>query len=489
MNTSRVIFFLGIGGISMSSLALYFHVKGHKVFGYDKTKSPVTKALEDEGIELFFEDDARLLPEDLTGLEVIYTPAVPSTSALFQACVVAGIPMKKRAEVLGEIVAAHEGGPSLAVAGTHGKTTTSTLLAHLFQAAFRLALAFLGGMSTNYKTNLMMANRPSMKSPVIVEADEFDRSFLQLHPQGAIITSADPDHLDIYRDAETFALGFQAFAKQVTETLIVRKGLEEVLFPQDQLPTAAKVYTYGYAEEGADITIDRIWLDNGLQHFALTTPWASFDDLTLGLPGRHNAENAAAAASLALAYGLNAEEVRGGIASYKGVHRRFDVRVRSERLVYIDDYAHHPTEINALYTAVSELYPKSNLVAIFQPHLYSRTRDFKDEFVKALARFDMVVLMPIYAAREQPIKWVSSESLQSGLGWKRKQVAVLEADEILEFIETQIDAFTDENAPPMVLLTIGAGDIDRLVAPIEKMIKQSLNLSASSTSTTSRNNG
>ena len=481
MSYKREIFFLGIGGISMSSLARYYHAQGVSVFGYDKTPSPLTSALQDEGIVVYFEDDASIIGADTNGLEVIYTPAVPTTSKLFQACVKAGVPMKKRAEAIGDIVATRRLGPTLAVAGTHGKTTTSTLLAHLFEQAGRAPLAFLGGLSTNYQTNLLLGDSNRDDSPAIVEADEFDRSFLQLSPEGAIITSADPDHLDIYGDAETFAKGFQAFASQVYDTLIIRKGLEGTLFPVDQPPaeaTRANIYTYGYSEESADITIDRIWVENGLQHFALTTPWATIDDLPLGLPGRHNAENAAAAASLALAYGLSAEEVVRGVASYQGVHRRFDVRIRTENLVYIDDYAHHPTEINALYTAVRELYPEHNLIAIFQPHLYSRTQDFKDEFVKALARFDMITLMPIYAAREQPIKWVSSESLQSGLGWKRKQVAVLDHEEVLDFVKMTLRFMIDDDAKPIVLLTIGAGDIDRLVAPIEEQIKRHLKVAS-----------
>jgi UDP-N-acetylmuramate--alanine ligase len=446
----HTIYFLGIGGIGMSALARYFIAKGYQVHGYDRTPTVLTDSLEKEGMHIHFHEDISLIPAQ-TGL-VVYTPAIPVTNSEFQYLLKSGIRMMKRAEVLGMLSSEYK---TIACAGTHGKTTISTMVSYLLQKSHVGCQAFLGGISRNFNTNLLLSDT----SPFLVaEADEYDRSFLHLHPYIAIITSIDSDHLDIYQTHDAVNEAFSSFTGNIISqgTLILKKGLDIPLL----LPADSHVYTYAVNQE-ADYYASNLSIENGLYHFDFTYPFGKIDNLTLGIPGLYNVENAAAALAAALLAGVTPDELSLGLSTFKGVKRRFDIRLNEPNLAYIDDYAHHPEEINACISSARAMFPGRKLTGIFQPHLFSRTRDFADEFAKSLSRLDEVLLLPIYPARELPMEGVDSQMLLSLINNPNKHL-VEKAD--------IPDCFTGKYAE--VVLTMGAGDIDTLVEPIENFFRK-----------------
>lgn len=439
------IYFIGIGGIGMSAIARYYNAKGFRVSGYDKTPSPLTHALESEGIDVHYEDNVDFVPKDVDETLVVYTPAVPKDMGELVYVQEKGYRVIKRSRMLGEIA---EGQRCMAVAGTHGKTTTSTLTSHIFTASGEGCSAFLGGISKNYDTNLLI----SENNVIVAEADEFDRSFLQLFPEIAVITSMDPDHLDIYGDEAHIREAFKAFASQVSGTVIAKYGLDITA-----ADTKARIMTYGFNEPSADFWAEP--LERG--HFNLHHPDGVIEDCVAGIPGWVNVENGTAAAAIALCYGLEPEKVREALASFEGVKRRFDMQVRSEKCVYIDDYAHHPREIAAALSSIRESYPDMKLTAAFQPHLYTRTRDFAPEFAEALSNVDKLILLEIYPAREEPIPGVTSEIIFKDVTAPEK--VLLRRDEFMDYMK---------NEPVELLVTLGAGDIDRFVPEIAHMLSR-----------------
>ena len=446
------VYFIGIGGIGMSALARYYKFKGFNVAGYDRTPSELTTQLENEGIAVHYEDRPDLVPADVEESLIVYTPAVPKDLGEMQKVMNGGYTVVKRSRTLGEIT---RGQRCLAVAGTHGKTTTSTLTAHIFTETGEGCSAFLGGISRNYGTNLLMSH----KNNVVVEADEFDRSFLQLHPEIAVITAVDPDHLDIYGDYAHVVEAFKAFASQVTGTVIAKKGTP--IGPED---TKAKVLTYHYTDQSADFCALNPQPDEcGFYHYDLQYPGGVVKDIRVGAPGWVNAENSVAAAAIALTYGLEPNAVRAAIGTFEGVKRRLEMHVSSPRLSYIDDYAHHPAELASAISSMREMFPGRKLTAIFQPHLYTRTRDFAAEFAEALSKVDKLILLDIYPAREEPIPGVTSEMIFKDITAPEK--VLLKKEELMDYL-------ADE--PVDVLVTFGAGNIDRYIEPITKLLKSRL---------------
>lgn len=446
----KSVYFIGIGGIGMSAIARYYNHLGYSVSGYDKTPSPLTSALEREGIEVHFEPDMGKIPQDRNNALVIYTPAIPEEMEELKYLVENGYRVIKRSEALGEITRGHT---TLAVAGTHGKTTTTTLLAHLLQSSGIGCSAFLGGISKNYGSNLIL-NR---NNTIVVEADEFDRSFLRLHPRMAVITSMDADHLDIYSDIEHVREAFIQFGSQCSEALIVRKGLEQYF---GKGVTGAKVYSYSYCD-GGDFYADEVRLLNGGRlSFTLHLLDKEIKECILGIPGKINIENAVAASAIAFLNGAAPDEIKRGMLSYKGVNRRFDLRAEYDGHIYIDDYAHHPKEISAALESIRELFPGKDLTVIFQPHLYSRTRDFHEEFAKSLSMADSLILLPIYPAREEPIEGITSEIILERVTCREKKIVSKE-----ELIEEIASRERD------ILMTVGAGDIERSVPLIEEFYR------------------
>lgn len=441
----RNIYFIGIGGIGMSAIARYYNAKGYKVSGYDKTPSPLTLALEHEGIEVHYEDNIAYVPQDIEGTLVVYTPAVPKDMGELVHVQENGYRVIKRSKMLGEI---SRGQRCMAVAGTHGKTTTSTLVSHLFMASGEGCSAFLGGISKNYDSNLLISGN----DVVVAEADEFDRSFLQLFPEIAVITSMDADHLDIYGDEAHIVEAFKTFASQVSGTVIARHGLD--ITSKD---TAAKVMTYSFGDSEADFWAEP--LERG--HFNLHWPGGVIEDCVVGIPGWVNVENATAASAIALTYGIEPAAVKDALASFAGVKRRFDMQVKTDGCVYIDDYAHHPREIAAALSSIRESYPDMKMTAVFQPHLYTRTRDFAPEFAQALSAADKLILLDIYPAREEPIPGVTSEIIFNDVTAPEK--VLLKRAELMDYLKDE---------PVELLVTIGAGDIDRFVGPIGELLKE-----------------
>jgi UDP-N-acetylmuramate--alanine ligase len=446
------IYFIGIGGIGMSAIARYYHQKGLKVTGYDKTPSELTLALESEGIEVHYEDNIDFIPKDVENTLVVYTPAVPKDMGELVYVQEKGYRVIKRSRTLGEIA---QGQRCLAVAGTHGKTTTSTLLAHIFQDSEEGCSAFLGGISKNHNTNLLV----SENNTIVAEADEFDRSFLQLFPEIAVITSMDADHLDIYSDISNMHDAFKAFAHQVSGTVITKLGL-----PICQEDTKAEILRYSYDDSKADFFAGNITVDEcGYFTFDLHWPGGIIKDCKVGIPGWINVENAVAASAIALTYGLEPEKVKAALASFQGVKRRFDIHLNTPQCSYIDDYAHHPKEIAAAVSSMREIFQGRKLTAIFQPHLYTRTRDFADEFAQALSQVDKLILLDIYPAREEPIPGVTSEIIFSNVTIKEK--VLLNKEELMDYLQ---------NEPVDTLITFGAGNIDRYIKPITEMLCQRL---------------
>ncbi len=444
------IYFIGIGGIGMSAIARYYNFKGLKVSGYDKTPSELTHALEAEGIEIHYEDNVDYVPKDADETLVVYTPAIPKDMGELVYVQEKGYRVIKRSRMLGEIA---EGQRCLAVAGTHGKTTTSTLLAHIFQDSSEGCSAFLGGISKNYDTNLLV----SRNDVIVAEADEFDRSFLQLFPEIAVITSMDADHLDIYSDIADMHGAFKAFASQVSGTVITKIGL-----PITSDDTRARILRYSYDDPAADFHASGIVVDEcGYFTFNLHWPGGVVEACRVGIPGWINVENAVAASAIALTYGLAPEKVRHALGTFSGVKRRFDIHVNKPGCAYIDDYAHHPKEIAAAISSIRDIFPGRRLTAIFQPHLYTRTRDFAGEFAEALSAVDKLIMLDIYPAREEPIPGVTSEIIYNDVTAPEK--AIMAKEDLMEYIE---------NEPIDVLITFGAGKIDRFIGPIEEMLWQ-----------------
>lgn len=448
----RNIYFIGIGGIGMSAIARYYNARGYKVSGYDKTPSPLTHALESEGIEVHYEDNVSFIPKDVESTLVVYTPAIPKDMGELVHVQENGYRVIKRSRMLGEITA---GQRCMAVAGTHGKTTTSTLVSHIFTACGEGCSAFLGGISKNYDSNLLI--HPN--NVVVAEADEFDRSFLQLFPEIAVITSMDPDHLDIYGDEAHIREAFKAFASQVSGTVIAKHGLDIT-----SADTKAKIMTYSYDDTAADFYAVLTDGDgNGFTHFDLHHPGGVIRNCVVGIPGWVNIENAVGASAIGLTYGLNPEKIREALASFAGVKRRFDIQLRSERCIYIDDYAHHPREISASLTSIKGNFPEYRMTAIFQPHLYTRTRDFADGFAQALSIADRLILLDIYPAREEPIPGVTSEIIFKDVTTEDK--VLLKKEELMDHMKGL------EMGEKEVFVTVGAGDIDRFVGPIGELLK------------------
>ena len=450
-------YFVGIGGIGMSALARFFHSQGIFVYGYDRTPTQLTARLENEGMDIHYKDDPgfiksrNLYPDDTL---VIYTPAIPSFNKELNFLRENSFDIKKRAEVLGMISKSWD---ALCVAGTHGKTTISTLTAHLFTNSRIGCSAFIGGISKNYGTNYLHSN----KSPfVVLEADEFDRSFLHLTPYLSVITSMDADHLDIYGDKKHLTESFKEFAKLTRPggTLILKKGLKA--------PAPANSIEFFYSlNEKCDFYATDIELIDFRYRFTLNSPFGVMKNLTLGIPGLLNVENAIAASALALSGGVSEEELRSGLETFKGIRRRFEYVINSKEFIFIDDYAHHPAEIKATISSVKDIYPGKKIHVIFQPHLFSRTKDFAKDFAKELDEADKVYLLDIYPARELPIEGVTSELILKKM--KNKNVSLSDTENIFKLIT---------HDKPDVLLTMGAGDIDRLVPVLEEKLREFIKL-------------
>lgn len=447
------IYFIGIGGIGMSAIARYYNAKGYRVSGYDKTPSPLTHALEAEGISVHYEDNISYVPEDTEKTLVVFTPAIPKDMGELTYVQEKGYRVIKRSRMLGEISA---GQRCMAVAGTHGKTTTSTLLSHIFTDSEEGCSAFLGGISKNYGTNLLISDN----DVVVAEADEFDRSFLQLFPEIAVITSMDADHLDIYNDEAHIHEAFKAFASQVSGTVIAKHGLD---ITASDTKACIKTYSYGNPEADFYASIEE-GDGNGFTRFDIHYPGGVIRDCSLGIPGWVNIENAVAAAAVCLTYGIDPEKIRKALSAFEGVRRRFDIRYRSERCIYIDDYAHHPKEISAALTSIRGNFPDYRMTVIFQPHLYTRTRDFADGFAESLSNADRLLLLDIYPAREEAIPGVTSAIIFDKVTAPEK--ILLNKGELMEFMEGL------EVADKEVFVTVGAGDIDRFTEPIEKLLKE-----------------
>ena len=444
------VYFIGIGGIGMSAIARYFKFKGYEVSGYDRTPSELTAKLESEGIGVHYEDNVGFIPKDVEETLVIYTPAIPAELSELRYVFDNGYRVVKRSKALGEITA---GQTCLAVAGTHGKTTTSTLVAHIITEGGHGCSAFLGGISKNYGTNLLMSHTPT----VVAEADEFDRSFLQLHPSIAAITAMDADHLDIYGDLAHVQEAFREFASQVSETLILKYGC-----PVSEDQTPARIYTYHFDDERADIHSTNLRLD-GTGHYTydLVYPGGILTDIRVGTLGWLNVENSIAAAAICLCYGIDAQKIRHAIGTFEGAQRRLDEHINTPTLTYIDDYAHHPAELASAISSIRGIFPGRKITGVFQPHLYTRTRDFADEFAEALSALDKLILLDIYPAREEPIPGVSSEIIFNAVTAPEK--VLLKREELMDYLK-------DEKLD--VLVTFGAGNIDRFIEPIRQMLQE-----------------
>jgi UDP-N-acetylmuramate--alanine ligase len=443
MNVENL-FFLGIGGIGMSALARYFHHRGYAVSGYDRTPSELTKELESEGIEIVYGDDrleigdwSRKLSKEKT--LVVRTPAVPEQNRIYTWLREEGFEIRKRAEVLGMVTRQMK---ALCVAGTHGKTTTSTMIAHLLAPTN----AFLGGISMNYHTNLLLDKASEY---VVVEADEYDRSFHQLMPYISVVTAVDADHLDIYGTEEAYREAFTHYTSLITGALVVKEGIPLV----PRLQKGVQCYTYGWSNA------QHIRIQNGQIRFDYNSPLATIQDILLGVPVWVNIENAVAAITVALLAGVSPEQIKERMASFKGVWRRFNIHVNTPKVAYVDDYAHHPQEIATAIDSVRKLFPERKLIGVFQPHLYTRTRDFAADFSRVLHTMDELILLPIYPARELPIEGVSSEMLGG---------TVVEKADLVDELKQRVAA----SAEPVVILTVGAGDIDRLVPEITKALNE-----------------
>ncbi|UEG55340.1 UDP-N-acetylmuramate--L-alanine ligase [Mucilaginibacter daejeonensis] len=449
LNNIQRVYLVGIGGIGMSGLARYFTHIGCAVFGYDKTETPLTQALQQEGMNIIFADDATLIPDGFERPDpaalVIYTPAIPKDSAILHHFRSAGFELYKRSQVLGLISKSMF---TVAVAGTHGKTTTSSMIAHILTEAGKDCTAFLGGIASNYDSNVLYGN----SNIVVVEADEYDRSFLTLYPDLAVITSMDADHLDIYGDHEHLTDSFRMFASQIKAggTLIAKQGL----------PLSHSFTSYTAGAEAADVVAANIRIQDGSFWFDMQSADLTMADIEMGIPGVHNIENALAAIQVALLMDVEPDAVKAALASFKGVKRRFEYVVKQDDNVYIDDYAHHPEELKACLSSVKRLYPERKLTVVFQPHLFTRTRDFADGFAEALDMADELLMLDIYPARELPIHGVTTHTILDKMQLQDKKL--LSKPEAITHVQS---------TRPELLLTVGAGDIDQLVEPFKQALQ------------------
>ncbi len=448
------IYFVGIGGIGMSAMARYFAASGLSIGGYDRTESTLTKILGEEGMKVMYIDDPGNIPSEFLNPDttvVVYTPAVPSSNKILTFFREKGYELKKRSEMLGIISGNSR---TIAIAGTHGKTSVTTITAHLLKQSHIDCLAFLGGISKNYMTN-MLAGTGNL---IVMEADEYDRSFHKLKPAVALITSLDADHLDVYGSHENMIKAYEEFASKIIEggTIVLNEKIAGVI----NIPDGINKYTYGFSDS-SDFYAGEKRIEKGAYKFNIYTPDSTICDLSLLVPGRMNIENSVGAVALAHLSGMKETDIRKALEIYKGVERRFDVRLNTERVVYIDDYAHHPAELDYCIGSVRELYPGKSITGVFQPHLYSRTRDHAKAFASSLDKLDRLILLPVYPAREDPVEGVDSGIIFKRMDLDRKELA--EKAEVPDLIRH------DTND---IILTMGAGDIDRLVKPIEEILNK-----------------
>ncbi|MEE1020300.1 MAG: UDP-N-acetylmuramate--L-alanine ligase [Bacteroidales bacterium] len=447
--SSKTYYFVGIGGIGMSAIARYLKNNGHNIYGYDRTRTQLTAELEKEGMNVTYEDDINHLPEviDLA----IYTPAIPAENKILKEIIKRGIQLNKRAFALAEIVKEKK---VIAIAGTHGKTTTSGLLAHLLYNSKIGCSAFLGGIANNYSTNMLCDTKSEY---VVVEADEYDRSFLNLNPFVSAITSISPDHLDIYQNKENLEQAFAQFANQTDKNGHVFLKKEVKVEIDEQI----KTNTYSLTDIESDYYAWNVRVSNGSYYFDYHTPGKVYYDMQMTYPGIHNIENAVLALSIALSLGVNEYELRAALKSFKGMKRRFDLKCKTDETIYYDDYAHHPEEIEATITSLKHLYPNKRICGIFQPHLYSRTKDLADQFAEALENLDDIILLPIYPAREEAIPGITSKTILHKINKMDKyHVTKEQLFPLLSALQ------------PELLVTLGAGDIDQLVEPIIQLLKE-----------------
>lgn len=447
--SSKTYYFVGIGGIGMSAIARYLKNNGHNIYGYDRTRTQLTAELEKEGMNVTYEDDINHLPEviDLA----IYTPAIPAENKILKEIIKRGIQLNKRAFALAEIVKEKK---VIAIAGTHGKTTTSGLLAHLLYNSKIGCSAFLGGIANNYSTNMLCDTKSEY---VVVEADEYDRSFLNLNPFVSAITSISPDHLDIYQNKENLEQAFAQFANQTDKNGHVFLKKEVKVEIDEQI----KTNTYSLTDIESDYYAWNVRVSNGSYYFDYHTPGKVYYDMQMTYPGIHNIENAVLALSIALSLGVNEYELRATLKSFKGMKRRFDLKCKTDETIYYDDYAHHPEEIEATITSLKHLYPNKRICGIFQPHLYSRTKDLADQFAEALENLDDIILLPIYPAREEAIPGITSKTILHKINKMDKyHVTKEQLFPLLSALQ------------PELLVTLGAGDIDQLVEPIIQLLKE-----------------
>ena len=452
----KAVYFLGAGGIGMSALVRYFLNEGKFVGGYDRTPSELTDRLIEEGAVLHFEENTDLIPNECKDPEttlVVYTPAIPADHQEWGVFKEGGFTIKKRAEVLGIITKGKRG---ICAAGTHGKTTTSTMTAHLLHSSIVDCAAFLGGISKNYKSNLLTTDKSDF---VVIEADEYDRSFLHLQPYVATITSADPDHLDIYGNKENYLEAFAQFTERIREDgyLIIHEGLEV----KPRTKQGVKVYEYG--REKGDFHAENIRIGGGTIIFDYVSPWQCIKDVELGVPMSINIENGIASMAMAEICGATAKEIKDGMKSFAGAERRFDFHIKEENLVLISDYAHHPDEVRACAKSIKELYSEKKVTVLFQPHLFSRTADFYKEFAESLSMFDKVILVDIYPAREKPMPGITSKLIYDQLNDNVEKSMCSRAD-VLATVEKEKNNIE-------VLVSLGAGDIENDIAQIEQILK------------------
>lgn len=450
------IYFIGIGGIGMSNLARYFISRGLSVGGYDRVRTPLCEALESEGAQIHYEDNIDAIPSDFLNKEttlIVYTPAIPDTHSELNYFQKNDFTLMKRAQVLGEIT---KSGKAICVAGTHGKTTVSSMVAHLLRQSHVDCNAFLGGILKNYNNNLLLSDNSDI---MVAEADEYDRSFHWLTPWIAIITSVSPDHLDIYGTEEAYNESFEKFTSLIRENgfLIIKKGVP--ITPR--CDSSVKIFSYSGTE--GDFHAQNIRIGNGEIVFDFVSPETTIKDLNLGVPVKINVENALAAIAAATLCGVKEDEIRAAIKSFAGAKRRFDVQIKTDDLIFIDDYAHHPQELSASIESVRMLYPDKKVTGIFQPHLYTRTRDFADEFAESLSMLDDVILLDIYPAREEPIEGVTSDIIFDKITSPEKRLIL--KSELLDYLK---DKETE------VLVTIGAGNIDAMVPKIKELLEEKL---------------
>ena len=454
VNTLKAVYFIGAGGIGMSALVRYFLSKGKKVAGYDRTPSELTQKLNEEGAAIHYEENTALIPDDFKQPEttlIIYTPAIPANHQELTYFRENGFEIQKRAQVLGMLTRTERG---MCVAGTHGKTTTSTMAAHLLHQSHVTCNAFLGGISKNYGTNLLLSDKSDL---VVIEADEFDRSFHWLTPYATVITATDSDHLDIYGTHEAYVESFRKYTSLIRPDgyLIIKKGIDL----QPDVQPGVTVYTYSNDE--GDFHAENIRIANGEITFDFISPLGNIADIRLGVPVYVNIENGVAAMALAQIGGATAEEIRTAMATFQGVDRRFDFKIKNDRIVLLSDYAHHPAEIRQSVTSIRTLYPDKKITAIFQPHLYTRTRDFYKEFADSLSLLDAVILLDIYPAREQPIPGKTSQLIYDNLR-PGIEKCLCKKEDLLDLLK---------NKHLEVLITLGAGDIDNYIPQISELLK------------------